>query len=142
MTDTLKRFKNPSFLGRQLSRLKLGQSYYVLVTATMTAFSLLKLAFPSLDILLLILLFPFILLGTFFIGYYLDINDINTNVSLKADEMAHRYRSTSDKKNQDFHILLMKLHAKMHGKDTEFNTYIDTEYSEYIRKWTSDDSHS
>ncbi|GAG74366.1 unnamed protein product, partial [marine sediment metagenome] len=44
-SNVVKRVKSAHFIGRQLSRLKLGQSYYAIVVSSVSAISLISLAF-------------------------------------------------------------------------------------------------
>ena len=105
MTNLLKRMKTSSFLGKQLSRLKMGQSYYSLLTSTISAISLASIAF-QINLWLLLLLFPVLLTITYLIGYYMDIKNINTMDRLKSNEMANRFLNTGDVKSQEFQLLL------------------------------------
>ena len=66
-SNVLKRVKSAHFIGRQLSRLKLGQSYYSIAVSSVSAISLISLAF-EISFWMLIILFPVLLLGTFVIG--------------------------------------------------------------------------
>ncbi|MHA1147107.1 MAG: hypothetical protein ACTSR8_02570 [Promethearchaeota archaeon] len=127
------------FIGRQLSRLKMGQSYYGIVVSTISAVSLIKLAF-DLDIILIILMFPVFLLGAFAIGYYLDIKNINSMDQLKSNEMSQRYLNTGNIKNQEFElmmteVLLEGIKAIQKGEPFDTNT-LQQRYSEYKKKWS------
>ncbi len=88
--------KISQFIGRQLSRLKAGQTYYMIIISTITALGIVNLAFPEINIFLLILLFPCILFGAYILGYIMDKSNINTMDQLKTLEMAHRYLNTGD----------------------------------------------
>ena len=103
-SNVVKRVKSAHFIGRQLSRLKLGQSYYTIVVSSVSAISLISLAF-EITIWMLILAFPVLLLGTFIIGYFMDVYNINTMDKLKANEVGNRYLTTSDMKGQEFQLL-------------------------------------
>jgi len=103
-SNVIKRVKSAHFIGRQLSRLKLGQSYYSIVVSTVSAISLISLAF-EISFWMLLLTFPVLLLGTFVIGYFMDIYNINTMDKLKANEIGNRYLTTSDIKSQEFQLL-------------------------------------
>ena len=133
----MKRITSSSFLGRQLSRLKMGQSYYAIITSTISAISLATLAF-QLELWLIFLIFPMLLIITFIIGYYLDIRNIKTMDSLKSIEMAQRFLNTGDMKNQEFHIMLTTILVKAlkEGKDFNPNKLLE-EYEEYKKKWKS-----
>ena len=127
------------FIGRQLSRLKMGQSYYGIVVSTISAVSLIKLAF-DLDIYLIILMFPAFLLGAFTIGYYLDKKNINSMDQLKSNEMSQRYLNTGNIKSQEFELMMTEVLLegfKAVQKGEAFDTSILRQrYSEYKRKWS------
>jgi hypothetical protein len=134
------RFLKSRFLGKQLSRLKMGQSYYSILMSTINAISLVSLAF-ALDLIWLLLIFPPLLLITYFIGYYLDKHNINSMDSLKSNEMVHRFLNTGDIKTQEFQllqteILIGALQSIQQGKDYYFQT-IRQKYEEYFLKWKS-----
>ena len=131
----LKTIKSSSFLGRQLSRLKMGQSYYAIITSTISAISLVSLAF-QLNFWFLVLLFPFLLLTTFGIGYYLDVRNIKSMDSLKSNEMTHRFLNTGDLKSQDFQMMQTSILVEAITKGKEFDPNIILErYKEYRNKW-------
>lgn len=131
----LKTIKSSSFLGRQLSRLKMGQSYYAIITSTISAISLVSLAF-QLNFWFLVLLFPFLLLTTFGIGYYLDVRNIKSMDSLKSNEMTHRFLNTGDLKSQDFQMMQTAILVEAITKGNEFDPNIILErYKEYRNKW-------
>jgi len=100
-SNVVKRVKSAHFIGRQLSRLKMGQSYYSIAVSSVSAISLISLAF-EISFWMLIVVFPILLLGTFVIGYFMDIYNINTMDKLKANEIGNRYLTTSDMKSQEF----------------------------------------
>ncbi len=132
------RFLKSRFLGKQLSRLKMGQSYYSILMSTINAISLVSLAF-ALDLIWLLLIFPPLLLITYFIGYYLDTHNINSMDSLKSNEMVHRFLNTGDLKTQEFQllqteILIGALQSIQQGKDYDFQT-IRQKYEAYFLKW-------
>ena len=77
-SNVIRRVKSAHFIGRQLSRLKLGQSYYTIAVSTVSAISLISLAF-EITFWMLIIFFPILLLGTFIIGYFMDIYNITNN---------------------------------------------------------------
>ncbi|MHA1689977.1 MAG: hypothetical protein ACTSUN_11715, partial [Promethearchaeota archaeon] len=103
-TDLIKTVKSAQFIGRQLSRLKLGQSYYSIIVSTLSAISLISLAF-QINFWMIVLIFPFILLAAYVIGYFLDVYNINTMDTLKSNEITQRFLTTSDVKNQEFALL-------------------------------------
>ena len=135
----IKRVKTAQFLGKQLSRLKMGQSYYSIAVSTVSAISLISLAF-RITFWTLIIIFPFLLLGAFIIGYFLDVYNINTMDTLKSNEITQRFLTTSDIKNQEFQIMQTTIlveaitNAIKKGKDFDPNT-IWQRYEEYRSKW-------
>lgn len=137
-SNVVKRVKSAHFIGRQLSRLKLGQSYYAIVVSSVSAISLISLAF-DITIWMLILIFPILLLGTFIIGYFMDIYNINTMDSLKANEISHRYLTTSDMKGQEFQLLQTEIVLEA-LKAIQEESQLDPKellkkYDLYFRKW-------
>jgi hypothetical protein len=135
----LKRLTSSSFLGKQLSRLKMGQSYYAIITSTISTVSLVTLAF-EINIWIIVFLFPFLLFTTFAIGYYLDVRNINSIDTLKSNEMAHRFLNKGDIKNQEFQMMQTTIlveaiiNAIKKGKGFDPNT-IWQRYEEYRSKW-------
>ena len=139
-SNVVKRVKSAHFIGRQLSRLKLGQSYYTIVVSSVSAISLISLAF-EITIWLLIFVFPILLLSTFVIGYFMDIYNINTMDKLKANEIGNRYLSTSDIKGQEFQLLqteivLEALKAIQEERQLDPKNLLK-KYDLYFRKWKS-----
>jgi len=139
-SNVIKRVKSAHFIGRQLSRLKLGQSYYSIVVSTVSAISLISLAF-EISFWMLLLTFPVLLLGTFIIGYFMDIYNINTMDKLKANEIGNRYLTTSDLKNQEFQLLQTEIvleALKAIQEDRQLDTKdLLKKYDLYFRKWKS-----
>ena len=139
-SNVVKRVKSAHFIGRQLSRLKLGQSYYSIVVSTVSAISLISLAF-EISFWMLLLTFPVLLLGTFVIGYFMDIYNINTMDKLKANEIGNRYLTTSDIKSQEFQLLqteivLEALKAIQEDRQLDPKDLLK-KYDLYFRKWKS-----
>ena len=139
-SNVVKRVKSAHFIGRQLSRLKLGQSYYSIVVSSVSAISLISLAF-EITIWMLILAFPILLLGTFVIGYFMDVYNINTMDKLKANEVGNRYLTTSDRKGQEFQLLqteivLEALKAIQEERQLDPKDLLK-KYDLYFRKWKS-----
>ncbi len=139
-SNVIKRVKSAHFIGRQLSRLKLGQSYYAIIVSSVSAISLISLAF-EITIWMLILAFPILLLSTFIIGYFMDIYNINTMDSLKANEIGQRYLTTSDMKGQEFQLLqteivLEALKAIQEERELDPKDLLK-KYDLYFRKWKS-----
>ncbi|MHA1104384.1 MAG: hypothetical protein ACTSPN_01550 [Promethearchaeota archaeon] len=139
-SNVIKRVRSAHFIGRQLSRLRLGQSYYSIAVSTVSAISLISLAF-EITIWMLIFFFPILLLSTFIIGYFMDIYNINTMDKLKSDEVGNRYLTTGDLKNQEFQLLQTEIvlealkaiqeDSKLDPKD------LLKKYDLYFRKWKS-----
>jgi len=139
-SNVVKRVKSAHFIGRQLSRLKMGQSYYSIAVSTVSAISLISLAF-EINFWMLILTFPVLLLGTFVIGYFMDIYNINTMDKLKANEIGNRYLTTSDLKGQEFQLLqteivLEALKAIQEERQLDPKDLLK-KYDLYYRKWKS-----
>jgi hypothetical protein len=137
-SNVIKRVKSAHFIGRQLSRLKMGQSYYSIAVSTVSAISLISLAF-EISFWMLILAFPVLLVGAFVIGYFMDIYNINTMDSLKANEIGHRYLTTSDLKSQEFQLLqteivLEALKAIQEKQQLDPKDLLK-KYDLYFRKW-------
>ena len=139
-SNVVKRVKSAHFIGRQLSRLKLGQSYYSIAVSSVSAISLISLAF-EISFWMLIILFPVLLLGTFVIGYFMDIYNINTMDKLKANEIGNRYLTTSDLKGQEFQLLqteivLEALKAIQEERQLDPKDLLK-KYDLYFKKWKS-----
>lgn len=139
-SNIIKRVKSANFLGKQLSRLKMGQSYYSIIVSTVSAISLISLAF-NITFWILIIAFPLILIITYLIGYFMDIYNINTMDKLKADEISHRYLTTSDIKTQEFQLLQTEIIIEA-IKAIQDEKKLDPKellrkYEIYYRKWKS-----
>lgn len=139
-SNLIKRVKSALFIGKQLSRLKMGQSYYSIAVSTVSAISLISLAF-RISFWMLIIFFPILLLGTFLIGYFMDIYNINTMDKLKADEIGNRYLTTSDLKLQEFQILQTEIFLEA-LKAIQEDRQLDPKdllkkYDLYFKKWKS-----
>ncbi len=139
-SNVVKRVRSAHFIGRQLSRLKLGQSYYAIAVSSVSAISLISLAF-EISFWMLIVIFPVLLFGTFVIGYFMDIYNINTMDKLKANEIGNRYLTTSDLKSQEFQLLqteivLEALKAIQEKKQLDPKDLLK-KYDLYFRKWKS-----
>ena len=104
---------NAPFIGRQLSRFKLGMSYLTLAMSSITAVMTTKFAYDSISIwIILAVLVPVAFVGTILLGYFLDKLDISTQDQRKSNEMTHRFLLTSDIKNQEFQLLQTKMLLK------------------------------
>ena len=139
MKLSIKNIFSSKFLGQQLSRLRMGQSYYSLFIASINAVMLVKIAYPVIEVEFVIAIVPFLLLATVFIGYFLDRHNINSMDTLKSNEMAHRFLNTGDLKNQEFQmlqtkILLEAMNSLKDGKNIEF-AEIEEKYNNYVKKW-------
>ncbi|MHA2394424.1 MAG: hypothetical protein ACXAEX_21000 [Promethearchaeota archaeon] len=138
----IKRVKTAQFIGKQLSRLKMGQSYYSIAVSTVSAISLISLAF-KITFWMLIIIFPILLIGAFIIGYFLDIYNINTMDTLKSNEITHRFLTTADIKNQEFQLLqteiiLEAIQAIQDNEKLDPNDLLK-KYKNYYEKWKSPD---
>lgn len=127
------------FVGKQLSRLKMAQTYYSIVTSTINTVSLISIAF-KVDLILLWILFPFLLASTWVVGYYMDRKNVMTEDTLLQNDMANRFMSTSDIKAQEFQALQTEalmdaLESMRLGKPVD-KTVFKRKYDEYVKKWT------
>jgi len=118
----------------------MGQSYYSIAVSTVSAISLISLAF-EISFWMLIVFFPILLLGTFLIGYFMDIYNINTMDKLKANEIGNRYLTTSDLKSQEFQILQTEIFLEA-MKAIQEDRQLDPKdllkkYDLYFKKWKS-----
>ncbi|QEE14357.1 hypothetical protein DSAG12_00170 [Promethearchaeum syntrophicum] len=141
MTFSIKNIFTSKFIGQQLSRLRMGQSYYSLLIASINAVMLVKIAYPTIELNYILVFVPFLLLCTVFVGYFLDHHNINSLDTLKSNEMAHRFLNTGDLKNQEFQLLQTKilieaLNSIKDGKKLEF-LEIEEKYNNYVKKWKS-----
>jgi len=141
MTFSIKNIFTSKFIGQQLSRLRMGQSYYSLFIASINAVMLVKIAYPAIEVEIILVIVPFLLLCTVFLGYFLDRHNINSLDTLKSNEMAHRFLNTGDLKNQEFQMLQTKLliealNSLKDGKKIEFPE-IEEKYNKYVKKWKS-----
>lgn len=138
------RLRRSAFIGKNLSRFKMGMAYYTLLMSTITAAMTFKESYYSVDLTIIILAIPVLLILTVVLGYILDIMNINTQDQRKSNEMAHRFLMKSDIKTQEFEILKMKvlldaLQSVKDGKDVNFSQ-LEENYKEYQKKWKSPDS--
>ena len=128
------------FIGKQLSRLRMGQTYYAIAVSTISTISLIVIAFEF-EMWVLLVLFPILLFSAFLVGYYMDIKDVTTQDVLKTNEIGHRFLLTSDFKVQEFQLLLVKVIMKSFqdikdNKNINFD-YLTEEYEKYLKKWKS-----
>jgi hypothetical protein len=138
--NIIKQVKSARFIGKQLSRIKMGQSYYSIAVSTVSAISLISLAY-KIEFWMLIVAFPILLVMTFIIGYFLDIYNINTMDTLKANEITNRYLTTSDLKSQEFQLLQTEIILNAIKAIQEENKLDPKEllkkYEEYFNRWKS-----
>ncbi|MHA1721107.1 MAG: hypothetical protein ACTSWX_04385 [Promethearchaeota archaeon] len=141
MKFSIKNIFSSKFVGQQLSRLRMGQSYYSLFIASINAVMLVKIAYPMIQVEVILAIVPFLLLATLFIGYFLDRHNINSMDTLKSNEMAHRFLNTGDFKNQEFQLMQTKLlleaiNSIKDGKAIKISE-IEEKYKNYVKKWKS-----
>jgi C4-dicarboxylate transporter len=122
------------FMGQQFSRLKMGQTYYSIIVSTMSAISLLTIAF-HLNLWHLIIIFPFILLATFLIGLFLDKKNINLEDYRKSIEMHARKLNLEDIKQQEFQLMQTIFIIKALRENIDEEDLI-SEYRKYKDKWS------
>ena len=133
-----KKILSSGFIGKQLSRLKMGQTYYAIAVSTISTISLIVIAFEF-EIWILLMLFPILLFSAFLVGYYMDKKDIITKDILRTNNMYYRYLSTSDFKLQEFQLLLVRSILKSFqdikdNKNINMN-YLMEEYEKYRKNW-------
>lgn len=90
---------------------------------------------------MLLIVFPILLIGTFIIGYFMDIYNINTMDKLKSDEVGNRYLTTGDLKAQEFQLLQTEIVLEA-LKAIQDEVQLDPKdllkkYDDYFRKWKS-----
>lgn len=135
----MKKIKTAQFVGRQLSRLRAGQTYYVIATTTITALGIVKMAYPRIDTLVLIFLFPIMLLGAFVIGYLMDIWNVTIMDRMKNVEMSQKYVNIQDLKAYEFQLAMMGAFFKW-IKSIQDNKPLDLgelekEYKKFLKRW-------
>ena len=138
--NVIKRVRSAHFIGQQLSRLKMGQSYYSIAVSTVSAISLISLAF-QIEFWMMIIAFPILLAIAFSMGYFLDVFNINTMDILKHNELTHRYLTTNDIKTQEFQLLqteiiLEAIKAIQEDKKLDPQDLLN-KYEFYYKKWRS-----
>ncbi|MBD3229784.1 MAG: hypothetical protein GF329_16500 [Candidatus Lokiarchaeota archaeon] len=134
LRERYRNFNKSKFIGQQFSRLKMGQTYYSIIVSTVSAISLLMIAFEF-NIWQLIIIFPIILITTFLIGLYLDKKNINLEEFRKNIEMHNRKLNMQDIKQQEFQLMqtifiIKALREKIDEED------LVLEYMKYKEKWT------
>ncbi|OLS15629.1 MAG: hypothetical protein RBG13Loki_0728 [Promethearchaeota archaeon CR_4] len=142
-SSRLKMWTSSQFLGRQLSRLKMGQSYYAIIVSTVNAISLISLAY-HVEFWVLVAFFPCLILATLWIGYYLDVHNITAEDSLKSIEMSNRFLNTGDVKAQEFQLLqteiLLEALQSIQSNHTLDLNLLRQKYEAYVKKWKSPDA--
>lgn len=124
------------FIGRQLSRLKLGQTYYSIVISTVSAISLVSMAF-GMTIYLLIFLFPVILFGSFLIGYMLDKLNISALDYRKTAEISGRFLNTLDEKNYDMRMIQTEIIVRaIRDEKFDVSKFSEEKRREFHDKWS------
>lgn len=136
----MKKIKISQFIGRQLSRLKIGQGYYVMGMSSISTIGILKIAFPQISIWSFVwLLVPIMFVGVFVLGYIMDKSNVITMDYHKSIEMTQRYLTKLDVKNNEFYIIQTRImlngfKAIHEGKPLDFDE-LEKEYKEYNEKW-------
>lgn len=136
----MKKIKISQFIGRQLSRLKIGQGYYAMGMYSISAIGILKIAFPQISIwLFLWFLVPIMFVGAFVLGYAMDKSNVTTMDYHKSIEMTQRYLTKLDFKNNDFRMLQMEvmfewMKSIQENKPLDLNI-LKEKYEEFIKKW-------
>lgn len=126
------------FIGRQLSRLKTGQSYYTIIMTTINAISLVSMAF-EIDFIWLLLFFPGVIFATYLLGLFMDKRNIVSDDSVKANDMTNRFLNIADIKYQEFQLvqfsaLLDALQSIQENKKVDKEKLLEY-YSHYLDKW-------
>ena len=135
----MKKMKIQQFIGRQLARLKAGQSLYSIIIQTITVLGIIKMALPGIDFWTLGLLFPIAILGALMIGFFMDKSDVITADHMKTIEMTHRYLNTADFKTNEFRMVQMRaffewMKAIQNNEPMDFDK-LNKEYNKFIKKW-------
>jgi len=135
----MKKIKTQQFIGRQLARLKAGQSLYSIIMITITAISVFSFAF-QINIWIICILFPIALFGAFYIGYIMDKKNIVTADHIKTLEMYHRYLSVADIKVFEFGLLQIEaifewLKSMQEDKPLDDNI-LKRKWEEYFKRWS------
>lgn len=136
----MKKIKFSRFIGRQLARLKAGQSYYMMFMQTLTALGVLKWAFPEINFWRLIVLCIGALVGATIFGYIMDRSNITTMDHIKTMEMTYRYINVPDLKVFGFHAAMTEamfegMKAYQEGKPVDPNI-VKEAYKKWIEEWS------
>ena len=140
MEFVINKMKISNFIGRQFSRLKMGMSYILLIVSTITAMSLINLAFPEIDTWMIFMLFPFVIFGSVFLGYIMDKTNVSVIDTMKTLDMTARFINVADLKSYEFWRVNMIFTFKlvksiMDGKEISFDEW-ENEYQKFIKKWS------
>ncbi|MHA1584094.1 MAG: hypothetical protein ACTSWL_02475 [Promethearchaeota archaeon] len=135
----LEKVKKSDYVGKNLSRFKMGMSYYTLFMSTVTAAMTMKFVYEDIQLEWIILAVPVLLIGTVFLGYFLDRMNVSTQDQRKSNEMTHRFLLTSDLKSQQFQmmqtqILLQAMQDLKNGNDVRLKSLEDA-YKKYRENW-------
>ena len=126
------------FFGRQLSRLRLGQGYYQLIISTISAISLVSLAY-SVTIELAVILFPVFFIGSFFLGYLLDRMNISAIDYRKTAEISGRFLNNLDLKNYDMRMIQIEANARaIQDENFDVSEFLEEKKKEFFDKWIPD----
>jgi len=127
------------FVGRQLSRFRMGQTYYAMILSTVNAVALVSLAFPV-EFWMLILLFPVLFILTFLLGYWMDKSNVTAEDSIKSQEMLFRYVNLADRKAQAFQLAIASVNieafkAAVEKRPFDTDAALRAKYSAYLDEW-------
>ena len=137
----MKKIKISQFIGRQLSRLKIGQGYYAMGMSSIATIGILKIAFPQISIWsFLWILIPIMFGGTFALGYIMDKSNVITMDYNKSIEMTQRYLTKLDLKVIDFQTVQMKcffewFKAIQDNKPLDFEIF-EKEYKKFLKRYS------
>lgn len=136
LMNKIKKHSIVVFFGRQLSRLRLGQSYYQLVIATISAISLVSLAF-EVTLVMLLLLFPIVFIGSFMLGWGLDRWNISAIDYRKTTEITGRFVNALDLKNLDMRFIMTEgIIRAQQDKDFDMDKFLEEEKAKFVKKWS------
>ena len=132
--------KISQFIGRQLSRMKMGMSYVILFTSTITAISVLNIAFPEIATWLIVMMFPVAIFGSVFLGYIIDKGNIAVIDTMKTLDMTARFVNKADLKSYEFWHVLMNVFFEwmtsiQEGKPLKKDE-MNKEYLKFLKRWS------
>ena len=116
------------WIGRQLSRIKAGQLYIMIMLTAINALSLISLSF-QIKAGWAMLFLPVLIIATLLLGYMLDHAGIFSEDSNKSIEMTYRILTIGERRNFDF----LKTLAKAIAPDKA--DIIEREYDAYQERW-------